>query len=646
MSPLRMRVVAIVLTALSAACAPSRAARPVPRLTAPPIASGRLAIRVVYPKLVDTGLVARAERGIASRDSAFVFGSAGTGAAIVVVNGHLAEVYPTGGWIAWVPLPDDTVATFDIFAVARSDTARFRFEASLPARFRPPANGPWIDTLAFTPTGDRWVRPGEGVRLGVRAAPGAAVHLVLGDSTRIPLIPDPGPAARPWGELAFGTVRSGVAAPRGDRYVRWWTGALGPDPGPVLAPVGSPPPLDAAWVRVEVVLDGDTARARWPLRLGIVAGDVLPAVVVDDDTAGTGATDSSLAGRPAPWGTYHWFFPTGTRAAVSGRWNDQVRLQLSRQSVAWVDRADVHALPAGAPAGVGRAARSLRLHPDSAAVTLRVPLEERIPHRVDEDGRRLRLTLYGAVADMDWIQYRGADPFVQLVRFDQPVEDEVVVTVDLESPVWGWRTRWDGTDLLLEIRRPPRITADRPLRGRRIAIDAGHPPAGATGPTGVYEGDVTLAIARKTAELLEREGATVLQVRTDTAPLGLVERVRAAEAFGAEVLVSIHANALPDGVNPFVNNGTSVYYFHPRSAPLARAVHRALVGRLGFPDLGVGRGDLALARPTWMPAVLTEGLFMMIPEQEAVLASDAGQWRYAMGVVEGLEAFLRDRARE
>jgi N-acetylmuramoyl-L-alanine amidase len=110
------------------------------------------------------------------------------------------------------------------------------------------------------------------------------------------------------------------------------------------------------------------------------------------------------------------------------------------------------------------------------------------------------------------------------------------------------------------------------------------------------------------------------------------------------VLVSIHANALPDGVNPFVNNGTSVYYNHPRSIPLARALDRALVYQFGYRDLGMGRGDLALARPTWMPAVLTEGLFLMLPDQEAVLASPEGQERYARAVVDGIEAFLRERA--
>ena len=111
------------------------------------------------------------------------------------------------------------------------------------------------------------------------------------------------------------------------------------------------------------------------------------------------------------------------------------------------------------------------------------------------------------------------------------------------------------------------------------------------------------------------------------------------------MLVSIHANALPDGINPFVNNGTSVYYFHPRSAALARALDRALVAELGVHDLGMGRGDYALVRNPWMPSALTEGLFMMIPEQEALLDTPDGQQRYARGVAKGIEDFLREMMR-
>jgi N-acetylmuramoyl-L-alanine amidase len=198
---------------------------------------------------------------------------------------------------------------------------------------------------------------------------------------------------------------------------------------------------------------------------------------------------------------------------------------------------------------------------------------------------------------------------------------------------------------MLEIRRPPAIDRRHPLRGRVVALDPGHPPAGARGPSGAYEANVTLAVGLIARDLFQAAGARVVLVRADTLPLGLIERTRGAEAAGAEVLISVHANALPDGVNPFVNSGTSTYFFQPRSAPFARAVNHALVRRLGFRDLGVGRGDLALVRPTWMPSVLTEGLFMMLPDQEAVLTSRVGQEAYARALVEGTAAFLGDWGR-
>jgi N-acetylmuramoyl-L-alanine amidase len=275
-----------------------------------------------------------------------------------------------------------------------------------------------------------------------------------------------------------------------------------------------------------------------------------------------------------------------------------------------------------------------------------VPLPAKLPFQVTEQERSLTLRIYGAAADINWMQYGGTDPLVARMSYAQPAADEVTIGVELSRRVWGYRTRFEGRDLLLEIRRPPEIDRRSPLRGRTIVLDPGHPPGGARGPTGLREPVATLAVALKAKALLERSGATVLLTRSDAAPLDLYPRTRFAEQHDADVLVSIHANALPDGVNPFVSNGTSVYYFHPRSASLARELDRALVAELGVRDLGMGRGDYAVARPTWMPAALTEGLFIMMPEQEAMLLSEDGQWRYARGVVRGIERFLRDRARE
>ena len=624
-----------------AGCAP----RPEPAV--PPVRppSGPLTIRLVFPTLVPDSLGAL--RGaFTAGDSAFVFGSVTRPDAAVSVNGVQASVAATGAWLAWVPLAPDNVVPFTVVARSGTEEARLAFSARVPVRYVPPEGAVWIDTTSLSPGGVFWLRPDEGLRLAARAVPGASVRLLVSDSVAVPLVADSGPPPPSWGELAFGTVAPVPRRESGQRYAGWLTAPVGRDPGPVMAPDRRTAPDTAPlpYPAVEVVLDGDTVRAPWPIRVAVLPPLERPVVIVNDDTAGTGTTDETLAGRPAPYGTYHWFFPNGTRAVVSGRRNDQVRLQLSARTVAWVDAADVQRLPAGTPP-LGGTSEAMRLRATQGSVTLRVPLPGRVPLRVDEDGRRLTLTVYGVAANADWIQYGPEDPLVARVAFEAAAEDELRVSVDLTEPVWGYRTRWSGNDLLLEIRRPPAVDPRRPLAGMRVALDPGHPPAGATGPTGTTEGDVNLAVARAAVPLFERAGAEVILLRNDSAPLALAARPRAAEAADADLLISIHANALPDGVNPFVNGGTSVYYYHPRAVEFARQVNRALVRGFGFRDLGVGRGDLALARPTWMPAILTEGLFMMLPDQEAVLISADGQRRYAQALVEGTAAFLTTRAR-
>jgi N-acetylmuramoyl-L-alanine amidase len=383
-------------------------------------------------------------------------------------------------------------------------------------------------------------------------------------------------------------------------------------------------------------------RVRWPLQLALL--DTLPVVTTfDDDTAGQGSTDSLTPGRATPGGTYNWFFPTGTRAAVTGRVNDDLRLRLSPVSEAWAPVTDALALPPGTPepsAIVG----SVTVMPAADRVLLRVPLTQRVPFQVVEGEQKVALTFYSAAGDVDWMRY-GTDPLVRQLNWVQSQRQEVTLTVELAAPVWGYRTRWSRNDLIVELRRPPTLSATNPLRGRTIAVDPGHPPLGATGPTGLREAEANLSVARELRTFLEAAGAKVLMTRTSDSAVDLWPRVAFAERLGAELLVSIHNNALPDGVNPFTNNGTSVFYNRARSVPLASAIQKALVRRLRLPDLGIGRADLAVVRATWMPSVLVEGMFIIMPEQEAMLRTPAGARRYARGVYEGISAFFREQAR-
>ena len=110
--------------------------------------------------------------------------------------------------------------------------------------------------------------------------------------------------------------------------------------------------------------------------------------------------------------------------------------------------------------------------------------------------------------------------------------------------------------------------------------------------------------------------------------------------------MSIHLNAVPDGQNPFRAQGTTTYHYYPHSEALADSVARTAVLHLALPDKGVKRENFAVIRGTWMPSILVEGAFIIMPDQEAALRTPEYQARYARGIVDGLENYFRGIAQQ
>ena len=463
--------------------------------------------------------------------------------------------------------------------------------------------------------------------------------------------PTPG-AARPRRDSTFlyGSVGTGGAA-------LWIEGT----PVPV-APNGAfiaylPVPADGAW-SLEVEKDGqrvaqtlayrapapatpaDPARPA-PARAASTPAGVFTApraatVTGGADTLETGS--DAVYARPTPGGTYRWFLPRGARLSLLERRGGQYRVQLGADT-AWIDTTAVRLAPA-APATPGAASAAVVAGAAGPELRVRAAFA---PFLVEADSTgTVNVTVYGAQAG-------GAlggprDDFLRDVG--QAARDGAVrYTLGLSRPAWGYRAFYesDGT-LVVQVRRPPRIDPAAPLRGMRIVIDPGHPPAGATGPTGLYEGDANLAISLPLAERLRAAGAEVILTRTGREEVELGARTRLAVARDAHLLVSVHNNAFGEEQNPFRSHGTSTYYFHALSAPLARALDREIVAVTRIPDLGARQGNLALVRPTWVPSTLTESVFMPIPEQESALRDPGFVGRLAEAHFRGIEAFLREQA--
>lgn len=228
---------------------------------------------------------------------------------------------------------------------------------------------------------------------------------------------------------------------------------------------------------------------------------------------------------------------------------------------------------------------------------------------------------------------------------------------------------------------PPAAPSDGSRRRvERIALDPGHGghDPGAIGPSGIREKDVALDIAHRAAPLIARElGVSTLLTRDKDQTVPLEQRVAKANAFGADLFISIHCNADPSttarGVMAFVLDGTenlAVRHVAAREnlesaettdAPgflqqfddhhaaeaslvfarlLQRASHASLLqGYPGTPDGGVhGAGFYVLAGAR-MPAVLFETSFISHPMEEARLGTARYRQKLADAIVNAARAY-------
>lgn len=351
-------------------------------------------------------------------------------------------------------------------------------------------------------------------------------------------------------------------------------------------------------------------------------------------------SDRVIVGRPIAGGTYKWFFPPGTVVPLLGRANGTARIRLDRELSVFVDSADAIDAPE-VTAPPRRISANMRVRGAPNGVDVVLPIGQRAPYFIEELPRAIVVTLYGVRGNTDLVNYAPTDSMVRTVEWKQENDERLVVTVNLRAAPFGYLVTWENNAMVLRLRGRPAIDRGRPLAGLTIAVDPGHPPIGATGPTGLWEPQATLPIGFALKRLLEERGATVLMTRTNDSAVALGDRPIMARRANAHAFVSIHLNAYPDGVNPFVAPGTGTYFFRTHSEPLARAVQRGMVSQLGLMDLGVNYNNLAVVRGTWYPAVLCEGAFLMLPDQEAALRTPEYQERYARGIADGLESYFR-----
>lgn len=220
------------------------------------------------------------------------------------------------------------------------------------------------------------------------------------------------------------------------------------------------------------------------------------------------------------------------------------------------------------------------------------------------------------------------------------------------------------------------------LQVSRIVIDAGHggrdPGAHANG---LREADVVLDIARRVARRLASEpGVEVVMTRNDDTFVPLRARTARANEVGADLFLSIHANAshntkahgvetyfldfaldpeaervaarenlAADGKMKDLQNLLEAIAANSKlqeSRKFAGTVQRALVDRLqavnaDLRDLGVKQAPFFVLIGARMPSVLAEISFLTNRREAQLLASDAYRDHIAEALVEGVANYRK-----
>jgi N-acetylmuramoyl-L-alanine amidase len=333
----------------------------------------------------------------------------------------------------------------------------------------------------------------------------------------------------------------------------------------------------------------------------------------------------------------------------SGRIGKNYRIRLSATETGYISEDDVELMPPGT-VKPSYYITSMSCGPSADADVLTIPYPEPVPYEVypDPEGKRIIITLFGVETSSTWITHRTGRKIIDKVTWDQPAPETYKVYVNLNTNrIWGYDLKPDGRNLVLRIKYPPVYDLENPepLTGLKIAIEAGHGGSGmgAIGLSGLVEKEINLDLSFRLGDLLKSMGAEVIQVRDSDKDMLLIEKRDLAISSGADMLISIHANAGGRGYLSVA--GTSTYWHNPFWAPLAERIYERLL-ETGLPEFGVvGSFNYTVTRTSQMPAVLVEQAFMTHAEDEEKLADPLFRQQMAEKISEGITDYLRQMSR-
>ncbi|NPV89043.1 transglycosylase SLT domain-containing protein [Coprothermobacteraceae bacterium] len=164
---------------------------------------------------------------------------------------------------------------------------------------------------------------------------------------------------------------------------------------------------------------------------------------------------------------------------------------------------------------------------------------------------------------------------------------------------------------------------------------------GAIGINNLYESEVVLDVALKTASILRSYGLTVNLTRTrerDTStPYDLADRLALIDGMRPDVLISVHANAFTSSTA----NGAETFWRTSQSRWLATILHKTFVNQTQLFDRGVKQDTtLYIIQGQNYPSALIEMGFLTNPKDYSLLSTDTGRSLAAQAIAKALISFF------
>jgi len=553
---------------------------------------------------------------IANVKKSFVFGSVKPETSTVLINGSTVNVYPTGSYCAVIPFfPGE----FKIRGVAKKGDHQAEVEravfVSSPIMVLP-ASPLTVSTESIEPQVNLKLYREEPLRLRLQGSPGAKVEFRL----------------KPLGKKKS----------KDDSWKKMEETAHSV-PGFYEALISLPQDSKLDEFKVEYRLEdkkGKIKKVEAPGKVTVLEKGTFSWMEVSSEEAilRTGAS------RKGDLMGYELFLPKGVKLKTTKAIGKEIKAELSPTSAYWTHE---DLLKNTAPANSPFVLDSVKVKDGEGFVSLEFFLNEKVPYKVSlsRDLKNFSLEFFYTISNLDRIRYE-AKAFLKLeqVRWSQTQEETLKIECPLKEKVWGYDLNYEGNKLILKIFFAPPINKKFPLKEMNIVLDPGHSlkvADGAIGPQGIVEGEFTIKMAQVLKQILEKEGANVFLTRGLEESPSLTERVTSAYRKDADLLISLHANALADGSNPFERRGFSLFYFQPQSFEFAKSVHAAFQKMVPLPDDGFYYGNLAVLRATRMPGILVESGYLILPEEEALLLDVRFQTLLAEAIKTGILQFLK-----